>query len=90
MSVRKAAAVVLALTLFSFLPSPSEAAHDEPTASVGSLHFTLDTAGFRQTDGETYQEVYVLIDTGQLRFLRSGDRLRVDQPQDGRFLRCPQ
>ena len=74
MSVRKAAAVVLALTLFSFLPSPSEAAHDEPTASVGSLHFTLDTAGFRQTDGETYQEVYVLIDTGQLRFLRSGDR----------------
>jgi hypothetical protein len=73
MFVKKAAAIVLTLCLFT-LSSASEATAGGPTASVGPLQFTLDTAGFRLTNGATCQEVYVLIDTKQLRFLPHSDR----------------
>ena len=73
MFVKKAAAIVLTLCLFT-LSSASEARAGGPTASVGPLQFTLDTAGFRLTNGATCQEVYVLIDTKQLRFLPHSDR----------------
>ena len=43
---------------------------DLPMTSSGDLTFFLDTAGFRGPQGHTREEIYVLIDAGQLKFRR--------------------
>jgi len=41
---------------------------DRPAASVGDIGFYIDTAGFRASEGSTYQEIYFLLPGRQLSF----------------------
>ena len=43
-------------------------ASDRPAASAGDIGFYIDTAGFRASEGRTYQEIYFLLPGHQLAF----------------------